>query len=717
MSTASRLGFLLGCVTLGLFVSASLNAAEEAAGDLTPMLPRARKLATNNEDDPPLPSRAYTVPLRSFGTGGSQVLSADGKRLLMADSSGLTLWDLDAERQGQPRTFALRSSFNMGSAALSPDGKLAAVVPMPNSDVDMSICFFDTAAGKQIRDLDNDRPIFGLAFSPDGRHLAVGTQQRIELWNAADGGEVRLFSSAPNANYRLLTFSPDGKMIAALGTDPDTVQVWEVASGNERASIHVAAHAMLRGEGKPDALRMQVRAMVRGIGVPFPDGETNNDSILALAFSTDNRLLAVSKSDSAIHLWDLHADRELPPLTGFRGQVSALAFSADGKQLIAVDSEGTHLSWRMAALRRNGKIRLAPLEDADFAELWDDLAESDAFRIYRARRHLIADSKRGVPLLSRHLEPIPTGDTARIQRLVKDLSSSDAGKRRKAMIELRTKHGEAALGALMKSNGGGNGGGAAAGIMPGLPGALLGGGGGNQAAMMLLQKLQTKCNTPERERAVLAVRILEEIGTPDVMQTLRKLSKGADGVELTSASKAALDHLAAAAKAGKTRQATPEQLWSELGSDDAGRAYKAMRRMAGAPEQAAALLGKELKPIPVVGEEEIAALVLNLSSDDYKVREGATHALTKIGAQALPVMKKALSGDITLEGRKRLERLVEQASSQTSVSLVRVLRAVEVLERTGTADARRVLESLSGGAPQALVTREAKASLQRLAQR
>jgi WD40 repeat protein len=46
---------------------------------------------------------------------------------------------------------------------------------------------------------------------------------------------------------------------------------------------------------------------------------------------------------------------------------------------------------------------------------------------------------------------------------------------------------------------------------------------------------------------------------------------------------------------------------------------------------------------------------------------------------------------------------------------IRGIRAVEVLEHIGNADARQVLEKLAAGAPEAWLTQEAKASLERLA--
>jgi Tol biopolymer transport system component len=709
MSTVFRLGFLLGVVAIGVLSVSALVVAGESTDDLIPVLPLTRPLFRSDGH----PQHMF----RGEDFSGSQSISADGKWLLMTNGGNLMLCDLSARPPKQPRILETGSAgLDNSLCILSPDGKTVAAAGVQSGysgGGDMSIHFFDTVSGKHIREIDNDQPLLGLAFSPDGRFLAVGTQQRIELWKADDGEEVRLFSGSANGNYRLLTFSPDGKMLAALGSEANTVHIWETASGKERASISCGTHQALHiggmeriGRGMRGAFFMRAAAAGVVMGEDMNFGGT-----LALAFSPDSRLLAVSEQDSAIHLWDLQTNRELPPLTGFRGQVSALAFSPDGKELMAVDTEGMGRTWRMTALRRNRNIRLAPLDDADFAELWDDLTQQDAFRLYRARRHLVSDPKRSVPLLSRHLTPVPVGDTARIQRLIKDLSSPNAGKRRKAMTELRTKHGEAALGALMQMNGGGNGGLALGALLVGAAAP----GGDNQAAMLLLQKLQTKYHTPEHQRAVLAAHILGEIGTPEARQTLAKLAKGAAGAELTTAAKAALDRLSAAGK--QARPAAPEQSWADLGSGDAKQAFQAMCRLAAAPEQSAALLRKELKPAPIIEEKEIAALLDKLSSDDFQVREQATEELTKIGERALPAMKKALAGGVALEARKRLERVVEQVAAQSSAPLLRILRAIEVLEHMDRAESRDILHALSGGAPESAVTREAKASLQRLARR
>jgi hypothetical protein len=261
------------------------------------------------------------------------------------------------------------------------------------------------------------------------------------------------------------------------------------------------------------------------------------------------------------------------------------------------------------------------------------------------------------------------------------------------MMELRTKHGEAALGALTQN----------ANVRR------------NNFGMTFEQKLRDLYNTPERARDVKAVRILEAIGTPDARQVLEKVSQGATGVRLTVEAKSSLERLAAAKE--HPRAPTSEELWADLAAEDAARAYRAMCALSATPSQALALFQKELKPMPVVEEKEIAALLTNLEADEFKTREQATAELEKLGEQAVPAVKKALVGKPGLEARKRLEHLLEQLTTQTSPVVLRSLRALEVLEHAGTTEARHVLVALAGGAPPALLTREAKASLQRLSRR
>jgi hypothetical protein len=178
--------------------------------------------------------------------------------------------------------------------------------------------------------------------------------------------------------------------------------------------------------------------------------------------------------------------------------------------------------------------------------------------------------------------------------------------------------------------------------------------------------------------------------------------------------------------AGLVRRPTPanrlpakkrEALWADLAGDDAARAYQAMGTLLAHRAEGVRFLGERLRPVTVPSSRQVARRLADLDSDDFTVREQATAELTKLGDAAEPAVRKALAGRPSAEARRRLERLLEVLDRATSPERVRALRAVEVLEQAGLAEARQVLGALAGGAPGARLTQAAQAALERLAGR
>jgi hypothetical protein len=114
---------------------------------------------------------------------------------------------------------------------------------------------------------------------------------------------------------------------------------------------------------------------------------------------------------------------------------------------------------------------------------------------------------------------------------------------------------------------------------------------------------------------------------------------------------------------------------------------------------------------------KIARWIADLDSDQFAVRQAAAKELENVGPRVEPPIQKALQGKIALETRRRLEQVVKNLPDIPDPDTARAIRAIMVLERIGSTEARRVLESLARGAPGARETEEAKASLIRLAQR
>jgi hypothetical protein len=165
------------------------------------------------------------------------------------------------------------------------------------------------------------------------------------------------------------------------------------------------------------------------------------------------------------------------------------------------------------------------------------------------------------------------------------------------------------------------------------------------------------------------------------------------------------------------RPAELEHLWTDLASSDSVRAYRAVWTMAAA-RQAVPYLAQRLRPAPRVAEERLQRLIADLDSDQFETRRRASEELEQMRELAEPAMRKALASKPSLEVRQRLRALLDPLEHGTfSSDELRVLRSLEVLEHADTPNAQQLLKTLAKGASQASLTREAKASLQRLAKR
>jgi hypothetical protein len=159
-----------------------------------------------------------------------------------------------------------------------------------------------------------------------------------------------------------------------------------------------------------------------------------------------------------------------------------------------------------------------------------------------------------------------------------------------------------------------------------------------------------------------------------------------------------------------------DTLWSTLAAADAAKAYQAILTLEALPEQAVPLLAEHLRCRSAPDAERIADLVKQLDSEDFAARQRAASELRKLGWTAEPFLLKALEDKPSLEVRKRAKELLDEIfKTEPSPQLLQDLRAVEVLERIGTPQAKKVIQELANHTPATKLTREAKASLDRLA--
>jgi hypothetical protein len=177
------------------------------------------------------------------------------------------------------------------------------------------------------------------------------------------------------------------------------------------------------------------------------------------------------------------------------------------------------------------------------------------------------------------------------------------------------------------------------------------------------------------------------------------------------------DLSAASGRRGRSSVRDLEGCWTDLASTDARKAHAAIGGLVAMPRRAVTLLGARLSPAAGVSADRLRHLLAELDSSEFARREAASKELADFEELALPALERALRADPSPEKRRRIEALLAAPRLVRSSATLRGVRAVEVLEHVSTAEARGVLETLSRGAPEARLTQEAKAALQRLRER
>lgn len=138
-------------------------------------------------------------------------------------SAEFKLWNM--ETSALIRTFTGHAGF-VNRAAFSPDGRLIA----SGSD-DRTLVLWDATSGEPLRTLSGHGDlIMDFDFSPDGQRLiSASPDQTLILWDVASGARLRTFTGH-NDWVRTVAFSPDGQM-ALSGSDDRRLIVWDVESG------------------------------------------------------------------------------------------------------------------------------------------------------------------------------------------------------------------------------------------------------------------------------------------------------------------------------------------------------------------------------------------------------------------------------------------------------------------------------------------------------
>lgn len=163
----------------------------------------------------------------SYLPDGFPILSPDGNSIVICSNESATIWNLNS----QENIFEIEGNCNPIEITFSPDSRY---VTMQVADANFTeqnpgyrIKIIDLSSAKIMNTLEGKGWIYGIAFSPDGKMLAVSsTDRRLSLWDVQSGIETFAIN---NHLYGFgLSFSPDGKLLVS-GTTGGIAQVWGVA--------------------------------------------------------------------------------------------------------------------------------------------------------------------------------------------------------------------------------------------------------------------------------------------------------------------------------------------------------------------------------------------------------------------------------------------------------------------------------------------------------
>jgi Tol biopolymer transport system component len=247
----------------------------------------------------------------------------------------------------------------MESLAFSPDGKILAV----GDEYYGAVRLWRTSDGRLLRTLQGEGRVSTMAFSPDGQTLVTGSfNGATRFWRVSDGTLLRTLESYM---VERLAFSPDGRILAGISEGGD-VYLWQASDGTLFRTLDTIGALSLAFS--PDGEMMAVGTGIGKVSLWRVANWTElrtmgdiRDEIECLAFSPDGQTLAAGSTDASIRLWRISDGTLLHTLRGEGERVLSVTFLPDGETLASVsqnDKDGVVYLWRVSdgSLLRNLSI-------------------------------------------------------------------------------------------------------------------------------------------------------------------------------------------------------------------------------------------------------------------------------------------------------------------------------------------------------------------------
>jgi WD40 repeat protein len=597
-----------------------------------------------------------------------------------------------------------------------------------------------------------------VAFHPAGKELAIYCKGAIHLFDPASGRPLRQLFAAGDS-WSQLSYSGDGKWRALMTSSQ--VLLWDARTGKRVPTrgwpaghpreVAFPPSGNPVGFGRLYSPRVFLWDLLGGR--PLSPFDAHDAAIAGLVFPGPGRLLTGGRDGRAIE-WDL-AGRQRKPSSYSEGPtgeqwsllgMESISFSPRGRYTVRGMDQGALLCERdtgAAVLRRQwySPDQYCHIETAFSRD--ESVVVMAAWMLHRKPTALLpmrADSGEALPAIQ-----LPAGYLAALAvspdgRLVAAMTGRERFIERRdlpcAVGVYETATGKPLVGFRWKERAGGAGralefspDGRLLLVQPAGPELLLldaRTGKQRLAIRAASASLRQACFSPDGRTLAVVERHEsrpDEIGVYEV-STGRQRLRLAPRAKVTALKFSTFRRVLASGHADGTAL-----LWdlmprppivkatgplAALGGSDAAAAYRAMGQLRRDPARAIALVRKHVKPGPTPDATLVKRLIVALDSEEAPERERAQKALHRLGHDVEQDLRQALENGPSLEARWRMQRLLAGLSGPYPSEVILPLRAIELLEMIGTAEAKSVLGELAGGTARSVVTQEAKQALARL---
>lgn len=200
----------------------------------------------------------------------------------------------------------------------SRDGKFLA------TGCNRSAQIFDVTSGQKVAtlqdesvDKDGDLYIRSVCFSPDGKSLATGAEDKqIRVWDIQSRSIKQIFSGHEQDIYSL-DYAGNGRYIAS-GSGDKTVRLWDVLDGKLVYTLSI------------------------------------EDGVTTVAMSPDGHYVAAGSLDKSVRVWDTttgYLVERLEAPDGHKDSVYSVAFAPNGRDLVSGSLDKTIKLWELSAAR------------------------------------------------------------------------------------------------------------------------------------------------------------------------------------------------------------------------------------------------------------------------------------------------------------------------------------------------------------------------------